>query len=196
MFSLFFCLFRASLEAYGGSQARGQNGAVAAGLCHSPTRSRVASVTYTTAHGNDGTLTHWARPGIKPVSSWILVRFLSTKPLWELTNQCFLIEGIHTVSYLQVTLQRRSWNIYMHFYIHNIFVYVHTYTFTHIFPLLVLLSCKKILIFQILEPKGKNICIEAKIFDSWGLMKLQKSLRSWGKGNSSYTINLIYYSVK
>ena len=31
---------------------------------------------YTTAHGNAGSLTHWARPGIKPASSWILVRFV------------------------------------------------------------------------------------------------------------------------
>ena len=27
---------------------------------------------HTTAHGNTGSLTHWARPGIKPVSSWII----------------------------------------------------------------------------------------------------------------------------
>ena len=32
---VFFCLFRASPEAYGGSQARGRIGAVATGLCHS-----------------------------------------------------------------------------------------------------------------------------------------------------------------
>ena len=42
------------------------------------------SATYTTAPGNTGSLTHWARPGIKPVSSWILVRFISTGPHWEL----------------------------------------------------------------------------------------------------------------
>ena len=38
---------------------------------------RTASVTYTTAHRNAGSLTHWARPGIKPVSSWILVRSIN-----------------------------------------------------------------------------------------------------------------------
>ena len=32
---------------------------------------------YTTAHSNAGSLTHWARTGIKPVSSWILVRFIN-----------------------------------------------------------------------------------------------------------------------
>ena len=37
LFILFFvfCLFRATPEAYGDSQARGQIGAIAAGLCHS-----------------------------------------------------------------------------------------------------------------------------------------------------------------
>ena len=35
-----------------------------------------ASVTYTTAQGNARSLTHWMRPGIKPVSSWMLVRFV------------------------------------------------------------------------------------------------------------------------
>ena len=35
---------------------------------------------YTTAHCNAGSLTHWARPGIEPASSWILVRFVSAEP--------------------------------------------------------------------------------------------------------------------
>ena len=34
------------------------------------------SATYAIAHGNTGSLTHWARPGIKPAFSWILVWFL------------------------------------------------------------------------------------------------------------------------
>ena len=42
------------------------------------------SVTYTTTHGNARSLTHRARPGIEPVSSCILVRFVSTEPWWEL----------------------------------------------------------------------------------------------------------------
>ena len=32
---------------------------------------------YTTAHGNAGSLTQWSRPGIKPASLWILVRFVN-----------------------------------------------------------------------------------------------------------------------
>ena len=31
------------------------------------------SATYTTAHGNTGSLTYWAGPGIKPTSFWILL---------------------------------------------------------------------------------------------------------------------------
>ena len=42
------------------------------------------TATYSTAHGNDGSLTLLVRPGIEPVSSWILVRFISTVPQWEL----------------------------------------------------------------------------------------------------------------
>ena len=38
------------------------------------------SVTYTIAHGNTRSLTHWTRPRIKPASSQILVRFVSTAP--------------------------------------------------------------------------------------------------------------------
>ena len=37
-----------------------------------PHQIRAAFATYTTAHGNTGSLTPWARPGIKPTSSWIL----------------------------------------------------------------------------------------------------------------------------
>ena len=65
------------------SQARGQIGAVAAGL-HPSHRIRATSASYTTAQGHIRSLTHWAWPGIEPVSSWIRVRFVSTEPRWEL----------------------------------------------------------------------------------------------------------------
>ena len=45
---------------------------------------QVASETYTTAQSNVGSLTHWARPGIKPATSWFLVRFVTTAPQQEL----------------------------------------------------------------------------------------------------------------
>ena len=62
MFFLFFCLFRATLAAYTGSQNRGRTGTVAASLHHSH-MSWVLSATYPTAHGNGRSLTHWARQG-------------------------------------------------------------------------------------------------------------------------------------
>ena len=45
---------------------------------------------YTTAYGNAGSLTHWAGPGIKPVSSWILVGFITTEPGQELQGYLIL----------------------------------------------------------------------------------------------------------
>ena len=56
-FFFFLLLFRASPTTYGGSQARGLIGAVAASLCHSLS--------------NTGSLNHSARPGIKYASSRI-----------------------------------------------------------------------------------------------------------------------------
>ena len=51
---------------------------------------RAASATYTTAHGNARSLTHWARPGIKSTTSWFLVGFVSTAPQRELRILPFL----------------------------------------------------------------------------------------------------------
>ena len=45
-----------------------------------------SSVNYTTARGNAGSLTHWARPGIESETSWLLVGFISAVPQWELLN--------------------------------------------------------------------------------------------------------------
>ena len=43
-------------------------------------RIQAASAAYTIAHGNAGSLTHKARPGIKPKSSWILVGLVTAEP--------------------------------------------------------------------------------------------------------------------
>ena len=73
----FFLSFKAAPVGHGSSQARGWIGATASGPHHSHSRSiGTESATHTTAHG---TLIHWARPGIEPTSSWILVGFVS---LW------------------------------------------------------------------------------------------------------------------
>ena len=81
-FFFFFCYVRAAPVAYGGSQARGWIGTLAAGLHHS--HSNPGSEPHlrpTTAHGNAGFLTYWARPGMESTSSWILVRFIN---LWAM----------------------------------------------------------------------------------------------------------------
>ena len=80
LFNLSFCFFLGPLPmAYGGSQARGVIGAAPAGLrqSHSNVGSKPPSATYTTAHGNTGSFTHWARPGMEPATSWFLVGFVN-----------------------------------------------------------------------------------------------------------------------
>ena len=82
--NFFFCLFRG--EPRHMDVPKGLIRAVAAGLRHSLSNAgiRAASVTYTTAHGSARSLIHWVGPGIKPVSLWLLVRFISNEPQWEL----------------------------------------------------------------------------------------------------------------
>ena len=66
---------------WGSSQSRGQIRAVA--LAYTTATAMPypgSSVTYTTAHLNAGSPTHWSRPGIESEFSWILVRFVSTEP--------------------------------------------------------------------------------------------------------------------
>ena len=78
-FFFFFVFSRAIPAACGGSQARGRIRAIAAGLRQSPQQHGIpaASAAYPTAHGNAGSLTHGARPGIELASSWFLVRFVN-----------------------------------------------------------------------------------------------------------------------
>ena len=49
-----------------------------------PQECGIQATSTTTAHGNDRSLTHWIRPGIEPLSSWKLVRFISAEPQQEL----------------------------------------------------------------------------------------------------------------
>ena len=117
LFVFVFCLFRAALAAYGGSQARGVTGAVATRLhqSHSNTRSKMCLPTYTTAHGNAGFLTHWARPGMESATSWFLVRFVSAALRQELW-WCFLsiLSGRDVrflmILYLLCKLTEEYWN--------------------------------------------------------------------------------------
>ena len=63
-----------------------QIGAAAAGLYPQPQQCQIwaMSATSITAHRNTRSLTYWARPGIKPTSSWILVSFINTEPQQKL----------------------------------------------------------------------------------------------------------------
>ena len=47
---------------------------------------RAMSATYATAYSNAGSPTHWARPGIEPAFSWILVGFITTEPQQKLST--------------------------------------------------------------------------------------------------------------
>ena len=58
-----------------------------------------ASGTYTTACGNTGSFTHCVRPGIKPASSWILVRFLTHRATTGPRNfRTVIIDGTSSAS--------------------------------------------------------------------------------------------------
>ena len=92
--SLFFFL-RAAPATYGDLQAGGQIRAVPGELhCSHSNQCRIqaVSVTYTIAHGNARSPTHWVRPGIEPTTSWFLVRFVSAAPRQELL---LLLSNIH-----------------------------------------------------------------------------------------------------
>ena len=86
-FIYLFLLFRAVPAAYGRSQARGWIRAELQLLAYfTATAMQDLSRDYTTAHGNMGSLTHWARPGIEPAFSWMLVVLLVLS-----CNKAFLI---------------------------------------------------------------------------------------------------------
>ena len=60
--------------------------------------------TLTTAHLKAGSLTHWARPGIEPESSWILVWLITSEPQWELS----LHSENHICTHTYITQIRES----------------------------------------------------------------------------------------
>ena len=99
LFIYFFVLERTPPAAYGGSQARGPIRAIAASL-HQGHRNvgiwaKCGVVkdpglpTYTTACGSPGSLTHSARPGIEPTTSWSLLDSFTTEPRRKLHQLCF-----------------------------------------------------------------------------------------------------------
>ena len=53
------------------------------------------SVTYTTAHHNTRSLTHWVGPGIEPATSWFLTGFVSAVPQRQLLKFIFFFFKSH-----------------------------------------------------------------------------------------------------
>ena len=84
---IFFGLFafsRATPAAYGGSQARGQIGTAADSLHHSHSNAESEPHLQPTPQ-----LSHWARPGVESVSSWVLVGFAAAEPAQELQDTLY-----------------------------------------------------------------------------------------------------------
>ena len=65
-------------------------------------RMRMTSVTYTTALSNVGSLTHWARPGMEPASSWILVANSWTLQVLKIL---LYFREISKISFLNISLK-------------------------------------------------------------------------------------------
>ena len=76
LFVCLFCFFRAAPMANGSSQLGGES------ELHLPA--------YTTAT-QCWIFTHWARPGIEPVFSWVLARFTSAAPPWNSPGCVFIL---------------------------------------------------------------------------------------------------------
>ena len=89
-----FLLFRATLRACGGFQARGRIRATAASLCLSHAKSE-PHLQPTAQLSNTGSLTHCTRPGIQPATSWFLDRLVSAAPWQEL--MCLIFRGISSL---------------------------------------------------------------------------------------------------
>ena len=59
-----------------------------------PGQSKATCATYTRAHSNAGSLTRWLRPGIKPTTSWFLVRCISAVPPRGLPSTEYILKII------------------------------------------------------------------------------------------------------
>ena len=103
LFYYYFSLFRASLVAYGSSWATGLIGAAAVGLFHSLWQHQI--------------LNQWAWPGIKPISSWILVRFLARwatmgTPLPSFINITFKTSKMNRCALLKIKTDKPKFGNY------------------------------------------------------------------------------------
>ena len=83
--------------AFGGSQARGRIRVAATGQHHSHSNARSEPHPRPTLQlaAMLDPLTHWASPGIRPASSWILARFITQQATMGTPVTCFEIWWIH-----------------------------------------------------------------------------------------------------
>ena len=98
----FFCLFRAAPTTYWSSQARGWIWAAAARLHHS--HSNTGSEPHLWQCQIPNPLSHWARLGIKPASSWVLVGFVTAEAQWELLTSNNFITIINALFFISCSL--------------------------------------------------------------------------------------------
>ena len=91
LFLLFFFFFRASPVTYGSLQATGSYQGYNCRPTPQPQQCGIwaTSANHSVAHSSARSLTHWARPGIEPACSWILVVFVSAEPQRELLFSVF-----------------------------------------------------------------------------------------------------------
>ena len=102
IFIYLFWIFRVASTVWESCQASGWIGAVAAGL----------SATCTTVHSNARSLTRWARPGIEPLSSRILVGFITGEPPRKLPKAIILERVCHcSTQHLGFTGAAALWDV-------------------------------------------------------------------------------------
>ena len=95
-------------------------------------RIQATSVTFSTAHSNAGSFTHWARPGIEPASSWMLLIFVPyAEPQQELPylhfcsrrlsldNRYYLITALSQIQWIYSQICRTSFCKMIHPTIHG-----------------------------------------------------------------------------
>ena len=90
---------------------------------------QTVSETYTTAHSNTGSPTHWVRPRIEPTSSRILVRFVN---LWAMTvTPCNMYFKIFFILFL---LDYSWFTVLCQFLLNSIMTqsYIYRHSFSHI----------------------------------------------------------------
>ena len=65
---------------------------------------QLLAYTTATAHSNAKSLTHWAKPGIEPTSSWILVSFITAEPQQELPKNWFFNKVLTAIQWKNIIL--------------------------------------------------------------------------------------------